>query len=542
MVNFHELREADPTVYSRQADKWRNITQRAEERGSDVQRHLDALADWTGPASENAKLEMGVLRKSLHDMTTELAKVPPVLESLHDTIARIQRRIADVVDRAVTRGFKFHTIEADGRVGNPLAPLPAGQGDARELAKQLTITFQDLLRQANEADTTAANALSKLTAGATGFAPSSDFDEAIWSSTTIPARGTPAEDVQKWWNCLSIQQREALLFNKADVIGSLDGIPALVRDRANRSQLPGLTEQTREQIATLEARPSRTPGEEDQLAKLRDKLVGLEGMLDRLNKVDGSHPQAFLLKIGTDGTGRAIVAIGNPDTATNVSTFVPGTGTRVGHAPWEVARADNMMLAALSNNPDGSTSVVAWMDYEAPQEIFPDAADSGYAEKASGELRNFEHGLRVTHEGAQSHNTLVGHSYGGEVAGFAARGGAVDADALVFVATPDTGVAHPDGLHLTGVAPEQMNQRIYHTVGDADLMRALEYTNPRAPDFPGRIDPGGHAPPQPPFGGIAFGSDPGTDHGGYWNIDQQGHMNKSLDGMGKIIAGRQPVS
>lgn len=63
MVNFHELREADPTVYSRQADKWRNITQRAEERGSDVQRHLDALADWTGPASENAKLEMGVLRK-----------------------------------------------------------------------------------------------------------------------------------------------------------------------------------------------------------------------------------------------------------------------------------------------------------------------------------------------------------------------------------------------------------------------------------------------------------------------------------------------
>jgi hypothetical protein len=31
------------------------ITQWAEERGDDMQRHLDALADWTGPASETAK-------------------------------------------------------------------------------------------------------------------------------------------------------------------------------------------------------------------------------------------------------------------------------------------------------------------------------------------------------------------------------------------------------------------------------------------------------------------------------------------------------
>jgi hypothetical protein len=85
-----------------------------------------------------------------------------------------------------------------------------------------------------------------------------------------------------------------LLFNNADVIGSLDGIPTLVRDRANRSLLPGLTEQTREQLATLATRPSRTPGEEDQLAKLRDKLHGLEGMLDRLSRpADVTHQRAF---------------------------------------------------------------------------------------------------------------------------------------------------------------------------------------------------------------------------------------------------------
>lgn len=545
MVNFHELRDVDPAVYSRQADKWRNITQRVDERGNDVQRHLDALANWTGPASEKAKLEVGVLRRSLHDMTGELVKIPPVLTTLHDTLADLRRQVQAAVDDALRRGFKFHTIGADGTVSNPLAPLPPAQGDGRELAKQLTITFQDLLRRANEADTAAASALAKLTASATGFAPSSDFDEGIWASTTIPARGTSPEDVQKWWNGLSIQQREALLFNHADIIGALDGIPAVVRDRANRSLLPGLTEQVREQIATLEAKASRTPAEEDQLAKLRDKLGGLDGMRTRLDRpADGTHPQALLLKIGTEGTGRAIVAFGNPDTATNVSTYVPGTGTRIGHAVADLDRADNMMLAALSNNPTGSTSVITWMDYEAPQDILPDAAGPGYAEKASGDLRNFEHGLRVTHDnaamGGPSHNTLLGHSYGGEVVGFAARDAAVDADALVFVATPTVGVEHPAGLHLTGVDPGQMDQRVYHTVGDHDPMRYLALENRWSPDFPGRLPNPPASMGEAPFGGVYFASDPGTGHSDYWKMDRD-HMNASLDGMGKIIVGK-PVN
>jgi len=73
---------------------------------------------------------------------------------------------------------------------------------------------------------------------------------------------------------LSIEQREALLFNRADVIGGMDGIPAVVRDRANRSILPGMTEQVREQVALLADKPQRTPAEQDQLDKLKDaKLI-----------------------------------------------------------------------------------------------------------------------------------------------------------------------------------------------------------------------------------------------------------------------------
>jgi hypothetical protein len=278
--------DIDPGVYARQADKWRNITQRTEERGRDVQRHLDGLADWTGPASEKAKLELGVLRASLHGMT-----------AVEDAIGAIDE------DGTVRPSLFWQSVQ-----------------DVRAVATELTATFKDLVRRANEADAEAADALRKLTAEAAGFAPSSDFDEG--NRTTIPARGTPPEDVLNWWNGLSAQQREALLFNDAGVIGALDGIPATVRDRANRSLLPGLTEQ----IARLDAKIPKTSTDQEQLASLREKLAGLEGISNRLNRpVDGSHPQAFLLKIGTEGTGRAIVAIGNPDTADNVSTYVPGT-------------------------------------------------------------------------------------------------------------------------------------------------------------------------------------------------------------------------
>jgi hypothetical protein len=47
-----------------------------------VQRHHDGLADWSGTASEKAKLELGVLRASLHDMTAELGKIRRSLRRL----------------------------------------------------------------------------------------------------------------------------------------------------------------------------------------------------------------------------------------------------------------------------------------------------------------------------------------------------------------------------------------------------------------------------------------------------------------------------
>lgn len=541
MVTYHQLRDVDAGIYRRQAEKWSDFSRRASGRGDDVQRHLDSLADWIGPASESAKAELGLLRNRLRDMATELNKIPPVLTTLSDTIAGLQRTLHGAADDAVAQGFQFHAVGDDGTV-IARAPLPHGPADgARKLADDLTITFKDLLRRANEADATATTELGKLTALATGFAPSSDYNEAVWDSITIPARGASPEDVKKWWDGLSIQQREALLFNEADIIGAMDGIPAEVRDRANRSLLPGMTEHMREEIAILEARHPISTDDKARLDQLRGELDGVQRMTDRLEQPpDGTHQQAYLLKIDTEGLGRAIVAVGNPDTATNVATYVPGTGTRLQMAPADIDRADAMVAAAKDADRGANTAVITYMDYKAPQSLVGDAPFPEYANAAKEDLRDFQHGLRVTHDSAPSHNTMIGHSYGGEVVGFAARDGAVDADALVFVAAPTVGVDEPADLHLTGVDADEMSRRVYHTVGDNDPMRILANENRNSPDFPGRE-------PNPPatdgersFGGVPFASDPGTGHSDYWK-NENGRMSTSLRNMGLIIAGKQPV-
>lgn len=97
-----------------------------------------------------------------------------------------------------------------------------------------------------------------------------------------------------------------------DQIGNLDGIPALVRDAANRDNVQLLMGK----LEGLDDTKSQT-----QLAALRE--------IDR--KLRGAPepwaPPMYLLGISDEGLGRAIVSFGDPDSSRNVSAYVPGLGT-----------------------------------------------------------------------------------------------------------------------------------------------------------------------------------------------------------------------
>jgi hypothetical protein len=135
------------------------------------------------------------------------------------------------------------------------------------------------------------------------------------------------------------------------------------------------------------------------------------------------------------------------------------------------------MVQAARTAGSPSTSVITWDGYAAPQSIFPQAAEDKWADGAKQDLDRFQDGLRASHEGAPAHNTVIGHSYGTTVVGHAARDGDLNADDVVFVASPGVGVSNADQLHLDGVPQDQVGRHVHSTVAQHD-------PTPRPPTCP----------------------------------------------------------
>lgn len=527
MLTFPELRDAEPAVFTRAATKWQTLAQQVADRGNDLAKHITALDDWTGPASEAAKQDLGDQRKRLADAAQRLSEFPPILTRVGGSLTSLQSQLQSAMATAQNNSL---LIEPDGRVvtadqAPPSAtptpmPGPSPQPtmpDPKQLAASLTTTIQSLLQQATAADEEAAAALGKLTAQAAGLAPAADDSTLLAGATAIPTGASPA-DVQKWWSSLTPQQQESLLFMHGNTIGSLDGIPATVRDRANRALLA-------EEKANLVEQNARHPSDD-----LNGKIHGIQAIENRLSTTPSAErPQPYLLKISTDGTGRAIVAMGNPDTAANVATYVPGTGASLAKVGGDLDRSDRMAMAAMKAGSP-STSVITWLGYEAPHNIVPDAAESKWADNGKGALDRFQDGLRATHEGTPSHNTVIGHSYGTTLVGHAARDGSLNANDVVFVASPGVGVTHAKDLHLTGVT--DVSQHIHSTVAQHDpIQLAVGVHGP---------DPTGLS-----FGGSTFKSNPGAAGPWYelgWNAAVHSQYwdpgNAALVNMGNVIAGK----
>jgi hypothetical protein len=265
-------------------------------------------------------------------------------------------------------------------------------------ARRLQDAVQVQLELARRADAEAAYALRSLRPEKAGFAGPDQATMAA-AATAIPPRSTAPAEVKRWWDSLSPMQQESLLYTHASEIGGLDGVPVVARDRANRTRLTELTAQlTAEQERLNSLGDRRLSLDNDRLADINAKLDGIEKIKFRLGKVTETQQQSFLLGIDTNGTGRAIVAMGNPDTSANLCTYVPGTGAKLADVDREMIRSDKMANAAKSAESP-STSVIAWIGYDAPQHPIWDAPFDKYADGAKADLDRFQDGLRATHDG-----------------------------------------------------------------------------------------------------------------------------------------------
>ncbi|MFE9200631.1 alpha/beta hydrolase [Micromonospora sp. NPDC007230] len=530
-VGYAQLWAADPGAWTRVGAAWRGVIGPVRQRADGLDARVAALRPgWSGGAAGAAQGRIGALRGALTDVLPALVEVDQVLAEFAARLATAKARLAAAVAHADAGGLLVDRVGAvRPDPAHPRRAAPAGQAVA-----QVAAELRAALALAGGADREAAARLGELsTAAVTG-----------WVSVppgARPAPGAGPAEVSRWWAGLTPAERRWLVGHEPARIGHLDGVPVAARDQANRLLLgerrAGLAAA---RVGLLRPLPPGPPelARQARLARLEAALRGLDGLTERLG--EARVPRAYLLGLDPAGDGRAVVALGNPDRAAAVLTYVPGMTADLADAPGELGRAARVLDRCTALGPGEETAAVLWLDYDAPDHLL-EAARARQAEDAGSALHRFQEGLRASHDGPPARQTVLGHSYGSLVVGTAARDHGLSADALVFVGSPGAGVDHaselrmPPGQVWASTAPDDVIRLARPP--DELARRAVLAGTPLGPVAAvlDRHDPGlwfGRDPSDPGFGGRRFPSGR-YGHTGYWEPD-----NPALDGMARIVLGR----
>lgn len=297
-------------------------------------------------------------------------------------------------------------------------------------------------------------------------------------------------ELNRVWKGLSRKQRDEVYLHDINV-GNRNGIPVTDRHYYN--------------MRHLYAEKQRNP----------DSYGNLSEAIHRIG------PKKYLMVFKPD-EGKTAIAINNPDQAHDVATFIPGSNTTIDKMSGQVERAQ--ILTRVSESSGGRlTSVIVWLDYDVPHYV--QALSMGRANDAAGPVNDFQRGLRASHTGRRSHNTVLGHSYGGLVVSSACQGGySLDADDIVFVAASGTGGnRHIYDLKFTNAKPGPADyvsndRHVFAMQSPSDwLIRSNLFH--------------GTDPSNPRFGAVQLHTDDHGDHYGYFS------SNPGLRNLARVIAG-----
>lgn len=469
-LTWRLLRDLRPAALEDAGDAWHEESSRSGSDRVRVDRLMTArlreTQDSRSAAAALARLQR--LSRNYQYLHTECGLIRTTLNALAAELAVPQRQLRQALDEAAELRF---TVHEDGSVSFPpgttatLAgetPTPGGQvrGDARlpldrapglsgpppavrplnpnaEKAQAIADRIARAVRAATEIDLKYAGTLDRLRAAKGLDVTTATLADAARDTAGvraaagrhlgdgIPADRSPAE-LKAWWDGLPEEQRREYIDIAPDLIGGLDGLPAAVRDEANRNHLPVLI---------------------DQLAKRggsEAELNGLRMIQEKLN--EPSRFPVFLLGIGEEGNGRAIISYGNPDTSRNVSAYVPGLGTKLDDADFKdtLKRAKDTAMGARQVDP--SSASILWLGYDAPQHV--DVMTTADAERGAPAYNRFMAGLEATNQTQDPHVTAIGHSYGSLTVGTAAKqaGGIPGVDDIILLGSPGVGAERAQEL------------------------------------------------------------------------------------------------
>ncbi|MFH8569155.1 alpha/beta hydrolase [Streptomyces sp. NPDC017993] len=174
----------------------------------------------------------------------------------------------------------------------------------------------------------------------------------------------------------------------------------------------------------------------------------------RFGEADDASGEERVLLLGFDADGRVVIARNNPDHAQHVVIVIPGVGAWPSGLDPLLLRAEFLCRELSSGPDDDSVSVITWVDYRTPTSP-AEARDPAFAAQGATRLARFIVDRRVTAEhwsgrSSPARITVIGHGYGGLVAGFAARDHGLEIDALVLLGSASAGTETASGLRLAG--------------------------------------------------------------------------------------------
>ena len=352
-----------------------------------------------------------------------------------------------------------------------------------------------IVEQANQVDSNLCEALSNINNDR--YTDGDGANNKVVGVPDFPQPNWTPSQVAAWWKSLSYEQQQFLVDRRPDDIRHLDGLPAVARDKANKHALNGYLhadgtyragafEESKQELsaateeydkakkeylkAASETSTNHIPA--DVREKYRkaaermrvaqehyDDLSAIRRQTNDTERAKSGLPPAYLLDFDYDKKYQrttAIVASGNPDTATHVSTLVSGIGTNVrGDLGYYMEFNERLKKqTAYAGIDPNNVATISYLGYVAPKNEGIDliqATDIRYADRAAPKLARFEEGLRASAE-ANNHNfvnTLIGHSYGSTTSGksmtLVAPG---TVDRFIMCGSPGSGVQSIDEYNV----------------------------------------------------------------------------------------------
>ena len=528
MVTFVELRDTRLESLAEAAETWRTLARQTSDLAERVVRELTGplrTSGWAGAAAKVAFDRLDLVEDEFELAALQSRMVAIVAAASAARLAGVQKRLHAVIDAAHLLAL---TVDDTGTVRPPPADQwqrhsDEGRIDRSRQAENARI-YSDLIAQlvaeATDDDRQIGAALDRLQPDRVGAMDSYEWKDAIgdarqaaavlgFAESNIPKEGTDPQRVGTWWQSLSDDERQLCLAAYPDLVGGLDGLPATARDEANRLAL-------RAHLGELEMASSDSEQRRRDVERCRNLLAKLEA-------AEYGPPSQRLLLLGLDtaNDGRAVVAVGNPDTARHTTVIVPGVGTELDDMRGQIDRAEAVQAAAddLTYGTTGDVAVVAWLGYDAPG-ADGSAIGHGHAEAGAPLLDGFINGLNAAHDDGPSHLSVIGHSYGSTVVGEAASTG----DGL---AVSDIITAGSPGMHVDTAEELQLDPRhVWAGHADGDPISGVLGSIPFIHD---------NEPSDADFGANRYRVDT-SGHSDYWKRD-----TVSLRNQAAIVVGQYDV-